>query len=292
MRVALCQMRIAPGEPEANRAHAEELLAEAASRGARVAILPEMWNTGYRWRTLAEAADRDGEPTRTWAARVANRLGLSAILGSIADRRGGAVSNAFLAVTAAGEELVRYEKIHLFSPLGEPAHLRPGGAPGLFELDGHRFGAMICYDLRFPELARTLCLHGAECLVVPSEWPHPRLDHWRTLSRARAIENQAFLLACNTVGRKGEVEFCGHSLAVDPWGEVLAEGGEGEEVLVADLDWDRIERVRSAIPVWGDRRPDCYSSRLIERRMGAGSPCGGESDAEFTETGRRGGPGR
>ncbi|HBI05283.1 MAG TPA: carbon-nitrogen hydrolase, partial [Paenibacillaceae bacterium] len=114
------------------------------------------------------------------------------------------------------------------------------------------------YDIRFPELARSYALDGAGILVNSAEWPHPRLNHWRTLMQARAIENQMYVVACNRVGISGKTEFCGHSMVIDPWGEILVEGGEEEAILIAEIDLTLIEEVRGKIPVFADRRPDLY----------------------------------
>jgi omega-amidase len=121
---------------------------------------------------------------------------------------------------------------------------------------------MICYDIRFPELARTLALDGAKILFVPAEWPHPRLHHWRTLLMARAIENQMFVVSCNRVGTSGSTHFFGHSLIIDPWGEIIAEGAEHEEIITAALDLTEVDKVRGRIPVFEDRRPELYKTTL------------------------------
>jgi len=117
---------------------------------------------------------------------------------------------------------------------------------------------MICYDIRFPELARKLALSGAKILFVPAEWPHPRLHHWRSLLIARAIENQMYVCGINRVGRDAANVFCGHSMIVDPWGEVIAEADETETIISAAVDLARPDEVRSRIPVFRDRRPELY----------------------------------
>jgi predicted amidohydrolase len=125
-------------------------------------------------------------------------------------------------------------------------------------IEGVPAAMMICYDIRFPELARTLALGGAKVLFVPAEWPHPRLHHWKTLLTARAIENQMFVVACNRVGRSVDTDFFGHSLVLNPWGETLVEGDETERILQATLELDEVDRVRKTIPIFEDRRPGLY----------------------------------
>jgi predicted amidohydrolase len=141
----------------------------------------------------------------------------------------------------------------------EEKFLTSGDQIGSLDIEGIPAGVMICYDIRFPELARTLALAGAQILFVPAEWPHPRLHHWRTLLMARAIENQMFVVACNRVGISGKTEFFGHSMIIDPWGEIIAEGGEQEEIISASLQMSDVKQVRNKIPVFDDRRPEIYS---------------------------------
>jgi predicted amidohydrolase len=117
---------------------------------------------------------------------------------------------------------------------------------------------MICYDIRFPELARRLALGGAKLLLVPAEWPNPRLHHWRTLLTARAIENQMYVVACNRTGVSGSTSFFGHSMVIDPWGEIVAEADEQETILQATIDLALVDEVRTRIPVFEDRRPALY----------------------------------
>jgi predicted amidohydrolase len=123
-------------------------------------------------------------------------------------------------------------------------------------------GLTICYDLRFPELFRRYALAGAKLIFVPAEWPHPRLMHWQTLLRARAIENQLFVVACNRVGVVGKTHFCGHSAVIDPWGETIVEGDESEMLLTAEIDLGLVDDVRQRIPIFADRRPEIYAAPL------------------------------
>jgi predicted amidohydrolase len=141
----------------------------------------------------------------------------------------------------------------------EEKFLRPGSeGPVMFPVGDYRAGVIICYDVRFPEMVRSLALAGVELLFVPAEWPHPRLHHWRTLNQARAIENQMAVAAINRVGSDPNNRFCGHSMVIDPWGNVLTEAGEEETFLTTDLDMAEVGRVRKKIPVFEDRVPDRY----------------------------------
>jgi predicted amidohydrolase len=141
----------------------------------------------------------------------------------------------------------------------EADFLAPGNKLVTIDLPWGRAGLAVCYDLRFPEMFRSYALEGAQLILLSAEWPKPRLEHWRTLLRARAIENQTFVVACNCVGEGGGNVFFGHSMVVDPWGEVIVEGQEHEEVLVAKLDLTRVVEIRRQYPVFADRRAGLYS---------------------------------
>jgi omega-amidase len=154
--------------------------------------------------------------------------------------------------------LADYSKIHLFRLMDEHQYLTAGDKSVTVDLPFGRAGLAICYDLRFPELFRGYALAGAEMVFLPSEWPHPRLVHWQTLVRARAIENQMFVFACNRVGADVRNEFFGHSMVVNACGEILAEGGEGEELITLTADLSKVQEARRKIPILQDRRPEVY----------------------------------
>lgn len=262
LRLALAQMNIEAGNPDGNFARAAQRLeaAVAANPKPDLLVLPEMWNTGYALKKIGELADPDGDRTCKWLTAFSRRHGVVVVAGSIAQRRGDAVTNTIHVFDRSGEPIAEYSKIHLFKLMDEHLHLRAGEKPGLFQLAGVTAGAMICYDIRFPELARGLALAGAKILFVPAEWPNPRLHHWRTLLQARAIENQMYVVACNTVNDSGGTSFFGHSMVVDPWGEIVAEAGEEETTLTAEIDLALVDEVRGRIPVFDDRRPQLYSA--------------------------------
>ena len=257
MRVALVQMEIALGQPEVNRRRVAELVAEAA-QDAVLVVLPEMWTTGYCLPDLAgNLADREGEPTGTFLADLARRHSIY-LAGSVADERDGKVYNRATVYGPDGSLLGDYAKAHLVPMMDEPRYLTAGDQLTVANVDGVAAGFAICYDLRFPEHFRTLALRGAQIMLLPAEWPASRLHHWRTLIQARAIENQCYMLACNRVGRDQSNDFPGHSMIVDPWGTVLAEGGEDETILRARLDIPMVADVRLRVPVFRDRRADLY----------------------------------
>lgn len=260
LRVALIQMDIVPGDPDANFRHAAVKIGEALSDETKpdVIVLPEMWNTGYALERIGGIADRNGERTRRTFSDMAKKAGVHIIAGSVADADSGRVRNTIYAFDREGRMHARYSKIHLFRLMDEHHYLSPGDEIGRLSIDGHAAGMMICYDIRFPELARNIALGGAKILFVPAQWPNPRLHHWRTLLMARAIENQMYVVACNRVGTSGTTAFFGHSMVVDPWGEIVAEAGEEETILTADIDLALVDEVRGRIPVFADRRPALY----------------------------------
>jgi len=263
LRIALIQMDVVLGEPDANFRHAVDKIEEALSADTKpdVIVLPEMWNTGYALRRIREIADQDSKRTKRTFADLAQRAGVHIIAGSVAasDTDSGEVRNTIYAFDRQGEVHASYAKTHLFRLMEEEKYLTAGEHIGKLSLDGQAAGMMICYDIRFPELARRLALDGAKILFVPAEWPHPRLHHWRTLLMARAIENQMYVCSVNRVGSDDNNRFFGHSMIIDPWGEVLAEGDEEERIITATLDLAQVDEVRGRIPVFSDRRPELYS---------------------------------
>ncbi len=259
MKVALLQMDIVLGDVAANRRKAAAMIAAAAGKGAKLLVLPEMWTTGYKLAAIHELAEPADGPTLAMLRALAKDNAVEIVAGSMAEARDGKVYNTGYVIDAAGEVVAKYSKIHLIGLMAEDRYIAPGDAKAMFALSCGQAGLIICYDLRFTELPRALALAGCRTLFVPAEWPASRGAHWRTLNIARAIENQMFVIAVNRVGRdEGNVYF-GHSLVVDPWGEVLAEGSaDNEEVLVADVDFAAGEEIRRRMPVFADRRPQYY----------------------------------
>ncbi|MDF2717468.1 MAG: nitrilase [Paenibacillus sp.] len=260
LTIAMLQMDIAIGEPDANFAKLAQMMEEAVRTDPKpdVIVFPEMWNTGYALDRIRDIADRNGERTAAFISGFCRKHGVNVVAGSVAELDGERVRNTIYAFDREGNRTAEYSKIHLFRLMDEEKYLHAGDRPGLLDVDGVLSGMMICYDIRFPELTRKLALGGAKLLFVPAEWPHPRLHHWKTLLTARAIENQMYVVACNRVGTSGTTSFFGHSMVIDPWGEIMAEGDESERILTAEIDLSVVDKVRSTIPVFADRRPELY----------------------------------
>ncbi|MDE7220359.1 MAG: carbon-nitrogen family hydrolase [Oscillospiraceae bacterium] len=260
MKISCIQMDMRLGEPDCNFAHAEELV-RAAVRAERpdVVVLPETWNTGFFPKNLSACADRDGERTKAVFSAMAKELNVNIVCGSVANKKADGFYNTAYVFDRTGGVIAEYDKTHLFTPSGEHEHFRSGTHACRFELDGKKCGLIICYDIRFPELTRTMTLEGVDLLFVVAQWPEKRTMHLETLARARAIENQMFLALCNSVGAAGETRCGGHSAIIDPWGEYLARAWDGEETITGEADFSVIEGIRSSINVFRDRRPELYA---------------------------------
>ena len=260
MRVCCVQMDMALGRAEENFRRAAALTEQAARTYAPdVIVLPETWNTGFfPRRELAACCDHDCAQTREVFGALARRLGVNIVAGSVSDLRGGRIYNTACVFDRTGAMLAQYDKTHLFTPMGEDAYYTPGGRLCRFRLDGMDCGLLLCYDLRFPELARTLAVAGMDVLFAAAQWPAARLAHLHALVTARAIENQCFTVCCNSCGTAGETVYGGGSMIVGPWGETLAMAGTHEELLTADCDRAILQQIRASINVFRDRRPELY----------------------------------
>lgn len=266
MRVALCQMR-AGEDVEENLVEAEGLLAASADAGADLASLPEVFTYRGPSRRHTEVAETVPGPTTERLAAAARRHRMWVLGGSIVESSEGRVYNTSLLFDRSGEQVARYRKIHLFdvdlpgvAAVRESDTYAPGEEIVTTETEFGRVGLSICYDLRFPELYRSMMARGARVLFVPANFQHTTGSaHWEVLVRARAIENQSFVVAPAQWGvwgdpSKGRRGF-GNSLAVDPWGRVIARGPEeGTEAILADLDLGELRRVRAALPAIQHRR--------------------------------------
>jgi omega-amidase len=255
--ISLAQMDIALGQPQVNLAKVQELTAEAKRRGSDMVLFPELWSTGYDLENAGQHATRLDEGLFVELAALARENAIH-ICGSLLALQDGRYYNTAALFSPAGERLGHYSKIHLFRLMEEDKYLAAGQATPVFDLPWGKSAIAICYDLRFPELFRRYALAGVSIIFLPAEWPYPRLEHWRTLLQARAIENQLFIAACNRVGESKGERFFGHSAIYDPWGKVVVEAGDGEVLLTASVDMALVEEVRQVIPVFADRRPELY----------------------------------
>ena len=253
MKIALVQMEIKERNCAGNTEHGLALLKEAAKQSDLV-ILPEIWTTGYSLGHLAEeAVTLDGPLVKT-LCDIARENQCSLLPGSLPIRKNGRVYNMIPAISKEGKLVHEYGKVHLFGMFEEEKFFAPGESFDTFDLDGVRCGSTICYDLRFPEFYRYLALQGAQLIVCPAEWPARRGDGFDLLSRARAFENHVFLAAVNCVGTFKGDPFYGHSRVIDPLNRMIAEGGDGEEIIYAEIDLERVTQVRKNLNALNDVR--------------------------------------
>lgn len=258
IRISLIQMNIIPGNPKVNREHAVHLIEQAAAQEPDVVVLPEMWTTAYQLENISEICDQGGIPTLDILSKHAKDMEMNIVAGSFASMENAKVYNTAYVFNRKGDNIAKYQKIHLFKLMEEHKYIESGSNHCIFEIDGIRCGIIICYDLRFPELTRKLALLGIKLLFVPAQWPAARLDHWQTLLKARAIENQIFIAAVNRAGTDLQDEFAGGSMIINPWGEIVAQGGHKEQIITAEIDLSKIEEAKSKIDILGDRVPKTY----------------------------------
>lgn len=281
MRVAILQLDVATGvsEPSAETGIVEAVdraldgIETAAARGADFVVLPEQFAVGFfafdRYEASAEPV---GGPIHQRVADAAREQEVAVLAGTIVEDLGAStdrglatpaptgLANTAVLYDADGTRQLVYRKHHLFGHESAEARLlTPGERLGVCSIGEFTLGVTTCYDLRFPELYRRLVDRGADCIAVPSAWPYPRIEHWRTLGRARAIENLSYVVAANGVGTfpaedaQGQA-LCGRSAVYDPWGTTVAAAGQDATVLIAELDPDRLRTVRASFPALEDRR--------------------------------------
>jgi predicted amidohydrolase len=268
LRVAAVQLN-ATADQAVNLAVADRLTRAAASDGATLIVLPEKWTAMGAEDDLRAAAEPLDGPAIGWARSIARELGVDLVAGSILERVSGQdkLANTSVHVDPQGELKAVYRKVHMFDvevggrSYRESELEQPGEEIVLSRTaDGVDLGLSICYDLRFPELYRILAVRGARVIVVPAAFTLATTrDHWETLVRARAIENQAFVIAANQIGSHPAGQHSGgRSMIVDPWGVVLAQAPDSEAHIVAELDLDRQREIRASLPSLANRRPGAY----------------------------------
>lgn len=260
LKVSCIQMDMAFASSAENYVKAEALIREAAKADPDVVVLPETWNTGFfPDESREDYCDRDGEKTKRVIGGLAKELNINIVAGSVANIKEGKLYNTSYIFDRQGSCIAEYDKTHLFSPMNEDKRFAKGQGICKFTLDGKSCGVIICYDIRFPELVRSMTVTGLDCLFVVSQWPAARIAHLNALTKARAIENQMFVCGCNSCGKAGRNVYGGNSRIVDPWGDELVSTDNGESIITADLDFGVIENIRTTINVFADRRPELYN---------------------------------
>jgi predicted amidohydrolase len=269
MKLSLAQIGIEAGDVTGNVERAVTAIEDAAADGADLVVLPEMFTAGYfAFDLYAREAEPLGGETLTTLAETARQQEVGLLAGTIVEDLDGTAAETDEPVPAdegyantavffdrSGERRAVYRKHHLFGyGSAEQELLTPGESLPLVEFDGFTVGMTTCYDLRFPEQYRRLADEGATLVLVPSAWPYPRVEHWQTLSRARAIENQLYLATANGSGEFDDATLLGRSTVYDPWGTVLASADDDPALVTATIDPERVTAVREEFPALADRR--------------------------------------
>ena len=281
MRVSIIQMQVIDGDIQTNIAHGLKLIKEAV-KDSDFIVLPELWTTGYDFSVITKYAEGEGEGWSNELLRtIAEEYGVY-IVSSAPLKESGKVYDAAFLIGPDGTINV-YRKIHLFRPYGEDKMFTAGNELGYFNTSFGGVGIAICYDLRFPELFRLLAMKGAKVVFVPASWGAPRALQWRTLLRARAAENQVFMVGVNRVGRSeatGEY-YSGNSAVYDPFGFELTHSEESEQVLTVNIDLRTVDKIRETLPIWHDRRADLYGIGSV---WGVRDPGWGKGASETSNT--------
>ena len=268
MKIALLQNPISC-EKDANLALAARSIAEAAANGAELVVLPEMFACPYRSDWFLRFAETADGPTAAMLSKAAAENHVGLIGGSFPEREGEHYYNTSMVFDESGRPIARHRKVHLFDIdvkggqyFKESDTFTPGREITVFSLLGHTFGLAICFDIRFPELFRSMALKGAEAVFVPAAFNMTTGPmHWELSFRMRAVDNQYFTIGCAPARQEDGVYVSyGNSIVCDPWGKVLARAGSGAETLYAEIDLSENARVREQLPLLKARRPEIYLS--------------------------------
>lgn len=271
MRVALIQMPVTADKGK-NIKTACCKIREAAKKGADFAVLPEMFCCPYENSCFRAYGEEENGPAQQALSALASELGIYIVGGSLPELAEGHVYNTSYVYGRRGELLAKHQKIHLFDinvaggqRFKESDTLSPGNAMTTFDTEFGTMGLCICFDLRFEELARCMCLRGAKCVFVPAAFNMTTGPaHWELLFRQRAVDNQCFTVGVSPARNESASYVAyGNSIAVDPWGTVLCRAGGEEATLYADLDFDRLRAIRAQLPILSARRTDLYEVQEI-----------------------------
>lgn len=257
LKVGIVQLASAFGQPEENKKRLAPYIEQASKEGVDTILFPELWDVGFLPDHVAELAqDADNHDLLKWMKESAREYNMNIVGGSIAVQEEGKLYNRCYVIDRTGEVVYHYDKAHLF-PGNEQKYFTQGERNIRFDLDGIPCAVAICYDIRFPELMRKKALSGAVMLFVPAQWAEP-VDHWVTLPKARAIENQMIVVAANGCGQGDGEQSCGQSVVYNAWGEVLVSADQKEGLLTAQVNPQEVSELRARFPVFKDRRIDLY----------------------------------
>jgi predicted amidohydrolase len=261
MKIAVAQISCSLGDQEANLSKVHDFSRRAKEAGAELIVFPEVTDTGYSMAVIHQHASHWKNGFVPGVQAIARKLSIGIVSG-VSERDGSSIYNSQILVDAKGDIVAKYRKTHLYAvaPVEEQTCFAPGNEFTTFLLGGLQFGFSICYDLRFPELYRKLATdQNVGAFVISSAWPFPRVEHFRTLAMARAIENQSYVVASNRVGKDVDLWFCGSSAIIDPRGVIIAAASaDREELIHAELSQELVQSVRKRVNSLGHRRKDLY----------------------------------
>lgn len=264
MKIQLFQIEIIEGEVKQNENHIKTLFEEKLETDTGIVVIPEMWNNGYDLQHLAEKADIDLTRSLPFIQSLATKYHVDIIAGSVSNKRDDNIYNTAFAVSKTGELLYQKDKTHLVPMLDEHYYLTGGNdVPEVFEINDTQASQIICYDLRFPEITRYPAYQGARIVFYVAQWTTKNLNHWRSLLKARAIENGIYVIACNSVGDVNNENhvgntYAGHSIVIDPNGNIVEEAGNQEATLTVEVDIQNVAEQQQNIPIFENLRPDVY----------------------------------
>ncbi len=248
-------MNVTLGDPDRNLRKFKKLL-DLSDTNSDIILLPELWSSGYDYENFSTLAGTTPSMLKEMSQIAQQKK--SYIGGSLIEYADHKFYNTFFLINPNGDKVAAYRKIHLFSLMDEDKYFSPGNTPCLIKIHNLTVGLITCYDIRFPELSRKLALEGAELLLICAQWPKPRTSHWRTLLKARAIENQLHIAACNRIGKGVENHYPGNSAIYDPWGKPALKTPPKQGVFTATIDLRAVAQIRGHIDCFNDRRPNLY----------------------------------
>jgi len=253
MRIASIQLKVTEESKDKSLEHASRMIRQC--QGADLILLPELWNIGFMsFDRYREEAETQEGPTLSLLRSLAKELSCHLYTGSFVEKRGDQLCNSSFLLNPNGDILGSYQKIHLFTYQSSEAEiLTPGTSITVIPTEFGNLGLATCYDLRFPEFLRRMLDQGAEFFLISSAWPAPRLEHWLLFNRTRALENLSYLISSNCVGINRGIPFAGHSLVVDPMGEIVAGSNDEECVVCGEVNRDIVWRARAEFPALKDR---------------------------------------
>lgn len=259
MKISILQLDVKACDLEQNYINVKNMIQEAVKKNTDVICLPELWNTGFLPKnSLDDYCDNDGRLIKNMFQILAKESNVNIVAGSIANKRENKTYNTSFIFDRKGNCIEEYDKIHLFSYANEHKYFEKGNKIVTFDLDNVKCGIIICYDLRFLEIIRKQSLDGIKILFVVAQWPSARIEHWEILNRARAIENQIYVVSANGCGVCENVQYGGNSMIINPSGKVLAKGDKKQAIITYDIDLDEINKIRNKINIYADRREELY----------------------------------